>query len=195
MPGRVPVIRTGGRVCFVPQGRQPVFTTWPEAGLEPGAATGPEAGLQPGAAAGSGAGQVRGGLCFPVDASEYVCRVREFDGDLSAIPQNKYTKWFDYDKIGMFPVFRTRQPGDRMTLRGPQGSFSKKLARILLDAGVPAGIREHLVFPFCAKEALWVPGIRMGDLCKADPSTRRILEICWIPGGQGGERETKEPVV
>jgi tRNA(Ile)-lysidine synthase len=96
---------------------------------------------------------------------------------MSSIPRNEYTKWFDYDKIGTFPVFRTRQPGDYMRLFSDMKT--KKIARIMLDGKVPAGIRDKIVLPFFGKEALWIPGLRMGDSCKVGPETTRILEIHW----------------
>ena len=93
--------------------------------------------------------QRRCGAVVPLSREEYECRVFGFDGDLSAIPQNEYTKWFDYDKIGMFPVFRTRQNGDRMTLSaGGGGLISKKLARVMIDGKIPAAVRPEAVLPF-----------------------------------------------
>ena len=187
------------------------------------------------------AGPLEAAGIYPLSAAEYTCRLLDFDGCMSSIPENKYTKWFDYDKIGMFPVFRTRQPGDCMSLfinvekqrgsgnpedvsaggrdrtcmaeggdnacmtgdrenvcmtgdrenvcttggrdrpckTGDRTRVTKKLARIMLDGKIPAGVRDRLVLPFFGKEALWIPGIRMGDSCKVTPETVRILEIHW----------------
>ena len=122
------------------------------------------------------------GETFPADASEYRCELLAYDGNADAIPRNLYTKWFDYDKIGMFPVFRTRRAGDRMTLldgRAQQGTIRKKLSRIMLDGKVPAQIREEIVLPFAGEEALWIPGLRMSDAFRITPGTRRILQIRW----------------
>ena len=128
--------------------------------------------------------QRRCGAVVPLSREEYECRVFGFDGDLSAIPQNEYTKWFDYDKIGMFPVFRTRQNGDRMTLSaGGGGLISKKLARVMIDGKIPAAVRPEAVLPFRGDEALWIPGLRMGDGYRITSGTRRVLEISWRPGG------------
>ena len=126
--------------------------------------------------------QRRYGTALPLSREEYACRVFGFDGDLSAIPQNEYTKWFDYDKIGMFPVFRIRQNGDRMTLlAGGGGLISKKLARVMIDGKIPAAVRREAVLPFCGDEALWIPGLRMGDRYRITAGTRRVLEISWRP--------------
>ena len=145
---------------------------------------------------------------YPVSEGEYICCVRDFDGSMSAIPKNEYTNWFDYDKIGMFPVFRTRQPGDCMYLfsagKGAEDSclstrpetaeearlpaedrrlIRKKLARIMLDGKIPAGIRDRIVLPFYGNEALWIPGLRMGDSFRVTSATARILEIQWRSRG------------
>ena len=128
------------------------------------------------------------GAALPLSEEEYECRVFSFDGDLSAIPQNEYTKWFDYAKIGMFPVFRKRRAGDRMTLlaEGREGGLiSKKLARIMLDGKIPSQVRAELLLPFCGSEALWIPGLRMGDRYRVTPETATVLEISW--------RDQKDP--
>lgn len=164
MPGGAAVVRSADRLFFLPGDR-------------------PEA-----------AGRLRQGSRYPFSAREYRCRIRPFDGNLSAIPQNQYTKWFDYDKIGTFPVFRTRQPGDRMSIRanaghGPAGSgegpagrlVSKKLARIMLDGKMPAAVRDAVVLPFAGQEALWIPGLRMGDRWKVSSQTRQVLEVAFLP--------------
>ena len=68
---------------------------------------------------------------------------------------------------------------DRTSMTGDRTRAAKKLARIMLDGKIPAGVRDRLVLPFFGKEALWIPGIRMGDSCKVTPETVRILEIHW----------------
>ena len=182
MPSRVTVIRSGGRLFFCREGDT--------AGRS----------LQPHPAEQEAAEKI-----YPVSQEEYECCLRDFDGSMSSIPKNEYTKWFDYDKIGTFPVFRTRQPGDYMCLYsvgkiqpgggaaeetpggcsnpaaspGNREMICKKLARIMLDAKIPAGIRDRVVLPFAGNEALWIPGLRMGDSCKVTSSTTRILEIHW----------------
>ena len=182
MPSRVTVIRSGGRLFFCREGD----TAGRSLQAHP-------------------AEQEITEKIYPVSQEEYECCLRDFDGSMSSIPKNEYTKWFDYDKIGTFPVFRTRQPGDYMCLYsvgkiqpgggaaeetpggcsnpaaspGNREMICKKLARIMLDAKIPAGIRDRVVLPFAGHEALWIPGLRMGDSCKVTSSTTRILEIHW----------------
>ena len=156
MPGGITVCRTGEKLCFFNQRR-----------------------LQDRAV-------LEGDGRFPFSEDNYSCRILVFDGDMDAIPRNQYTKWFDYDRMEMFPVFRTRQPGDCMTLLSggsQKESFTKKLARVMLDAGIPARIRDHIVLPCIGGEALWLPGVRMGDRFRVTPGTARVLEITCRPAG------------
>ena len=166
MPGGTEVVRTGGMLLFlsekdrIPAGQTP-----------------------------SGGGSCRDQIPYPVRVEEYHCTLLEFDGNMEAIPRNQYTKWFDYDKIGTFPVFRTRLPGDRMTLQKstvPGDVIHKKTARMMLDGRIPAQLRDRIVLPSAGQETLWIPGLRMGDACRITPKTRRILQISWVPGNAAG---------
>ena len=160
MPGTTEVIRSGGVLLFLSEKNRDAAGQTPD-----------------------------GELCrlrnpYPVKEEEFHCAMLEFDGNMDAIPRNQYTKWFDYDKIGTFPVFRTRRPGDRMTLQkrtAPGGTIRKKTARMMLDGRIPAQLRDRIVLPSVEQETLWIPGLRMGDAYRISPETRRILQITWEP--------------
>ena len=184
MPGEVTAVRTGDRLFFL-RGEE---TELPRPALADasGDAFGETAQGVSGDASRGASGETSGdasveGFEAYSDGSMYTSRVFAFDGDMSAIPRNQYTKWFDYDKIGMFPVFRVRQPGDRMTLlgEGKDLHISKKLARVMLDGKISRGLRDRMILPFAGKEALWIPGLRMGDAFRVSPDTKRILEISY----------------
>ena len=139
---------------------------------------------------------VSAGNVYPVQYRGYSVQVMDYDGNGASIPRKRYTKWFDYDKIGALPVFRTRQPGDRMTLldpAAPQGKVRKKLARVMLDAKIPSVLRDRLLLPFEGQEALWIPGVRMSDRFRVGPETRKVVEICWDPGRGMNESEELNP--
>ena len=130
---------------------------------------------------------------WPTDAGEYRCRVFDFDGDMAAVSRKLYTKWLDYDKIGAFPSFRTRRSGDRITL--DESGRSKTIARYMIDAKVPAQLRDRIVLPTLGSEILWIPagaveapdhetgsssdGGRINAAYMVSDQTSRILEICW----------------
>ena len=141
---------------------------------------------------------------WPMDAGEYSCRVFDFDGNLAAVSRKQYTKWFDYDKIGAFPSFRTRREGDRITI--DESGRSKSVARYMIDAKIPAELRGRIVLPAAGKEILWVPAglnggaetIRSSDSGRISASymvsgrTRRILEIRWKPESRINPGKTGE---
>ena len=171
LPGRVQALRSGGQLCLF---RRPA----------PGEAD-PDADTDADA-----------GNAYPLEYRGYSIQVMDYDGDGASIPRKRYTKWFDYDKIGALPVFRTRQPGDRMTLldpAAPQGKVRKKLARVMLDAKIPSVLRDRLLLPFAGQEALWIPGVRMSDRFRVGPETRKVVEICWDPGRGMNESEELNP--
>ena len=130
---------------------------------------------------------------WPMDAGEYSCRVFDFDGNMASVSRKQCTKWFDYDKIGTFPSFRTRDEGDRITL--DESGRSKSIARYMIDAKIPAELRNRIVLPAAGREILWIPAgltgsaetTRSSDSGRISASymvssrTRRILEINWEP--------------
>jgi tRNA(Ile)-lysidine synthase len=130
-----------------------------------------------------------------MDAGEYSCRVFDFDGNLAAVSRKQYTKWFDYDKIGTFPSFRTRSEGDRITL--DESGRSKTIARYMIDAKVPAQLRDRIVLPTIGGEILWIPAGapdsgngnssdsgRISAAYMVSEQTSRILEIHWKAGSR-----------
>ena len=54
---------------------------------------------------------------------------------------------------------------------------SKTVARIMIDAKVPAGVRGKIVLPTVGSEVLWFPGGRISAAYMVEPSTARVLEI------------------
>ncbi len=114
---------------------------------------------------------------IPLSEAEYTCKIAAFDGDMTALPAEKYTKWFDYDKIGMFPVFRNRQSGDRITIS--ENGSGKKISRFMIDEKIPSQSRDLFVMPAIGREILWIPGYRMNAYYKVTEKTKNILQIQW----------------
>ena len=132
----------------------------------------------------------------PGSTGRFSCRVFPFDGELSAVPRNQCTKWFDYDKIGAFPEFRSRREGDRITL--DESGRTKSIARYMIDEKIPRELRDVIVMPAAGSDILWVPvrgtdsrerngrseqtGGRISAAYKVGSETRMVLEIHWEPG-------------
>lgn len=121
---------------------------------------------------------------FPSDVCRYRWRIIAAAQVPRPVPANEYTKWFDYDKIGSFPVFRTRKPGDRITVT--EDGSRKTLSRLFIDCKVPADLRRRIVFPASGDEVLWIPGCRMSARYKVSDTTKTVLEISAADGGQDG---------
>jgi tRNA(Ile)-lysidine synthetase-like protein len=140
---------------------------------------------------------------WPMSAADYECRVLDFDGDMAVVPRKQCTKWFDYDKIGALPSFRTRRGGDRITL--DESGRSKTIARYMIDAKVPAQLRDRIVLPTIGGEILWIPAGapdsangnssdsgRISAAYMVSEHTSRILEIRWKAGNGPAPRDDRE---
>lgn len=90
------------------------------------------------------------------------------------IPENIYTKWFDYDTIKHTVSLRSRQAGDRISV---VKEGSKKLKDYMIDAKIPKEWRERVPLVADGNQILWVVGYRIGEEYKVTEQTRRILQI------------------
>lgn len=94
---------------------------------------------------------------------------------LKNIPQKKYTKWFDYDKIIQSAVFRTRRGGDYLTI---DDLFSKKsLKKYMIEQKIPAGERAGMPVLADGEHIMWIPGYRMSTAYRVTPKTAVVMEI------------------
>ena len=91
------------------------------------------------------------------------------------IPQNRYTKWFDYDKIEKSLVLRTRQKGDFLTI---DDRFShKSIQDYMVNEKIPRAIREKMLLLCEENHVLWVPGYRISSFYKINENTKYILQV------------------
>ena len=93
------------------------------------------------------------------------------------ISENRYTKWFDYDKIFKWLRVRTRQTGDYLTISGGESLRHKKLKEYMVSEKIPKQEREEI--PLIAEEdhVLWVIGHRISEHYKITKNTKRILQV------------------
>lgn len=97
------------------------------------------------------------------------------------IPQKKYTKWLDYDKIKNSIVVRTRKAGDYLTIDLPGGELRKKtLKSYFIDNKVPVEQRSALFLVAEESHILWIVGGRISSFYKVGHDTKRIMELCLI---------------
>lgn len=93
---------------------------------------------------------------------------------LGEIPRNRYTKWFDYDKIQSILMLRTRLPGDFLELKG---GIRKKLKKYLIDEKVPRDLRSGCILLADGSHIVWVVGLRISERYKVTEETRRVLVV------------------
>ena len=93
------------------------------------------------------------------------------------IPRNDYTKWFDYDKIQTEPVWRVRRPGDVIALGGVG---HKTVKSYMIDAKIPAELRDHIELLTDGDSVIWIPGYRISEDYKVTEETRTIYEVTVI---------------
>lgn len=122
--------------------------------------------------------------CMPDDICLYMgsvfsFRLEERKKD-DEIPVNRYTKWFDYDKIKDSVVLRTRRPGDYLE---HEAGAHKKLKDYLIDNKIPREERDQCILLADGSHILWVVGMRISERYKVRENTKRILKVQMTESG------------
>lgn len=80
----------------------------------------------------------------------------------------------DADRVSFPLIIRTRQPGDRLFLKGMNGS--KKVKAIFIDQKVAQPLRERWpVVTDQTGEILWLPGLKHSSAAEITAETKRLL--------------------
>lgn len=115
--------------------------------------------------------------------------IRNYEKSMK-IPQNRYTKWLNYDIIDSTLRFRTRKTGDWIQILA--GSGRKKLQDYLVNEKIPRSERNRLVLLAEGDEILWIVGYRLSEKVKVKEDTKRILQLTYIGGNADGAVERKD---
>ncbi|MBP5553447.1 MAG: tRNA lysidine(34) synthetase TilS [Lachnospiraceae bacterium] len=104
-------------------------------------------------------------------------------------PLNRYTKYFDCDKISLISSkfgitgsqtheIRARRSGDYLVIRDRAGNPCKKsVSDYLTDLKLSAPDKDKIRVLAVGNEVLWVIGYRMGDSAKLTEDTVNILKV------------------
>jgi tRNA(Ile)-lysidine synthase len=95
--------------------------------------------------------------------------------------RNKYTAFFDMDKLKGELRIRNRRAGDIFHPSGMKGS--KKLKEFFIDEKIPQRERDDISLLVSENIILWVVGRRIAENGKVDEKTKRILRIEVKDGG------------
>jgi len=99
------------------------------------------------------------------------------------IPEKKYTKWFDYDRIKGTLCVRTRQAGDYFTLKGGK---KKTVKAYMIDEKIPRAMRDRMPLLAEGHHVLWIVGCRISEFYKVTDETKQILQVKADGGGEHG---------
>ena len=105
--------------------------------------------------------------------------------DFKGIEENKYTKYFDYDRISNYLSLRFRQSGDYMTINNREQK--KSLKEYFINEKIPASIRSHVPLIADGNHILWAIGYRISTYYKVTPKTRKIVQMRIRRNEHGGE--------
>ena len=91
------------------------------------------------------------------------------------IPENQYTKWFDYDKIGKSLTVRSRQENDYFVM--DEKGHKKKLQDYFVNEKVPKEKRDRVPILTTEGSLVWIIGYRISSQFKIDENTKTVLQI------------------
>lgn len=91
------------------------------------------------------------------------------------ISEKTYTEWLDYDRITRALVFRTRKPGDYLTIN--KELCRKKLKNYMIEEKIPKSERGSLYVLAEDSHIIWVPGYRISEYYKITEQTKYILKV------------------
>ncbi|MGG3468380.1 tRNA lysidine(34) synthetase TilS [Neobacillus pocheonensis] len=103
-------------------------------------------------------------------------RIEYLDREFAAV--NSYMAFFYKDKLKWPIIIRTRNNGDRMTLKGMQGT--KKLKDIFIDKKIPVQDRDGWpVITDNDGNIIWLPGLKKSALEGIDASARQYILLTY----------------
>ena len=115
------------------------------------------------------------------------CRIlnkMQIDGETL---EKSHTKRFDCDIIKHGISFRTRRPGDYITIH-PDGR-TQKLKSYFINEKVPQEERDKVLLVADGSHILWIVGYRVNCTYQVNENTKRVLEIRVDKGEETWQRQ------
>lgn len=111
--------------------------------------------------------------------------IEKSSSDAVNVPDNIYTKWFDYDIIKDTVIVRKRRPGDYIII--DKSGKKQKLKSYFINEKIPKEERDRIWLVAQGSHVLWIAGYRRGCAAYVLEETERILEITI----HGGEKDVR----
>ncbi len=89
--------------------------------------------------------------------------------------KDRYTGYFNGEKVGRKIIVRTRKKGDKFIPLGMENE--KKVSRILIDRKIPLHQRDEILIFQSGKEIIWVCGVEISEKFKVSNKTKKIVKI------------------
>lgn len=96
--------------------------------------------------------------------------------------KNNCIESFDWDKIKLPLMVRSRKAGDRFWPLGLEAE--KKIGKFLTAAKVPHHLRRKLLVIEDSEKIIWLWPVRIGERAKVTDETRKVLQLEIIEGNQ-----------
>ncbi len=119
-----------------------------------------------------------------IDSADELYHKELLDKNRQIIRENRYTKWFDYDKITKGLQLRTRRPGDYLTV--DDALHKKSVKQYMINEKIPKIQRNSMYMLADGDHILWIPGYRISQYYKVDENTKHILQVHIRGGADGG---------
>lgn len=107
---------------------------------------------------------------------ELEAKILDLDG-VNVKKTDKYTGYFDYNKINGELYIRNRRAGDRFVPHGMEGS--KKIKDYFIDEKIPKDKRDKIPILTDRENIIWVLGYRTSNLYKLSKDTKKVLEVSF----------------
>lgn len=118
------------------------------------------------------------GITYIEEINSSIKSTVQSSDDINIEYNNRFKKYFDYDKIENEIYIRNRRNGDRFTPIGMNGS--KKLKDFFIDEKIPRDKRETNPLIIDGDNILWVVGLRVSEKYKVNTNTKNILTLEYI---------------
>ena len=121
-------------------------------------------------------GKTRFGNCV-IDAT--IFEAEGSDIEKSKAKKNKSIERFDFDKLKLPLVIRSRKVGDRFWPLGLEGE--KKLGKFVTASKIPQQTRRKMLVIADSEKIIWLWPVRISEKAKITSETQRILQIQILP--------------
>ena len=108
------------------------------------------------------------------DGRALSARIFAYDKGLS-YPEDRCTKWLDYDKINESVTLRYRRTGDYLMVS--DSMQRKPLKDYMINEKIPKEDRDKLPVVTDGSHVMWVPGYRISAYYKLSEQTKTIIEL------------------